>query len=467
MTRDADYKLPSTAHGRLREAHIILDIDQILNAKVQRRKHHYSGTTGGRECRAMRDIKFDMTSVEAGRPRNEMVELEKTDKKSYTSLALRTHTTRQDGKRVSAYTNAMGSSAALMIWPWMKIHSVMRCSLPKQSHLFSEGITMFIKGSGEFKTIQALIDHLSKWYGGWITGSISSQVAKERLESFLGTCGSGGPLPDKNADARLASNTDTCVEPDEYHQKSIQRFIEAFATIPRGENSTSSKVGTEGCKMSLDVTDMESLESQEQLTETAIEAVLSTMGFPDGVMFARSSGYGSLYDHQEYEHERAMLINPGVETILCPIQTGKSNHWVGVVVHVKYKSQGRRPSIFMKLLDSLRSNYGGAIYDERVIKKIIVTWLRNRLPDFKSFGFSGTLDRSEVRLQVDLNSCGVHMLLNLQKAGHNSIYEMTGEDSADRSSVDYARECFAKQILRSAGENVDGDTKKRIDELLH
>jgi hypothetical protein len=466
MIRDADHKLPGTAHGRLREAHIILDMDQILNAEVQRRKHHYSGTTGGRESRAMRDIKFDMTSVEAGRPRNEMVELEKTDKKSYKTMALRAQTTGQDGKRVSAYTNAMGSSAALMIWPWMKMYRVMRCSLPRQSHLFSEGIAMFIKGSGEFKTIQALIDHLSTWYEGWITGSISSEVVKERLESFLGTCSSGGPLPDKHADARLASSTDTCVEPDEYHQKYIQRFIKAFATIPRGENSTSSTVGTEDCKMSLDVTDMKSLGSQGQLTETAIEAVLTTMGFPDGVMFARASGYGSLYDHQKYEHERSMSINQGVEKILCPIHTGKSNHWVGVVVQVKYESQGG-PCVSMELLDSLPRDSTEPIYDEKVIKEIVVTWLRNRLPNFKSFEFDGILNRQKVGLQVDLNSCGVHMLLNLQKASRSSTYEMTGEDCIDRSSVDYARGCFAKQILCSAGENVGGDTKKQIDELLH
>ncbi|OBT78139.1 hypothetical protein VF21_02690 [Pseudogymnoascus sp. 05NY08] len=354
----------------------------------------------------------------------------------------------------------MGSSAALLIWPWLAVQAITGIALYKQRHVFIEGISRFLKGSNEFQSTNALINHLSTWFEGWMAGTISSDIAVKRLESFLGTYGGGGLPLEERADAKL--NHNTCHAPG----NELQQLIEMFAEIPRADNATYSAVGTKGSDMSLNITDVESLGSQRQLTERAIEAVLSTMKFPEGVMFARASGYGSLYDQQEYEHERSMPIRQGLKTILCPVHTGESTqHWVGVVVRMDFTKRGR-PGISMTLLDSMATDSIGAIYDEQVIKKIVKTWLRHRLPDYGSFAINGELARPRVEQQVDPSSCGVHMLLNLRAAGLDGKYISKGPNCTSKEWIDGARESFVKRILRSAGKHLGGDVESTINELL-
>ncbi|OBT60561.1 hypothetical protein VE03_09845 [Pseudogymnoascus sp. 23342-1-I1] len=356
----------------------------------------------------------------------------------------------------------MGSSAALLIWPWLAVQAITGITLHRQQHVFIEGISRFITGSNECKAIQALINHLSTWFEGWMAGTISSEIAIKRLETFLGIGGGDGLPPEELADARL--NRGTCDAPG----NELQQLIDMFADIPRADNATHSTVGNAGYDMSLNITDMESLGSQRQLTERAIEAVLATTKFPEGVMFARASGYGSLYDQQAYEHERSMPIGQGIRTILCPVHTGESTqHWVGVVMRLDHNKRGLRPGISMILLDSLATEANNAIYDEQVIRKIVETWLRNRLPDFKSFGFNGGLARPRVEQQADLNSCGVHMLLNLRASGLDGKYISKGASCTNKEWIDNARESFAKRILRSAGKHLGGDVESMINELLN
>ncbi|KFZ10611.1 hypothetical protein V501_05114 [Pseudogymnoascus sp. VKM F-4519 (FW-2642)] len=246
----------------------------------------------------------------------------------------------------------------------------------------------------------------------------------------------------------------------------LQQLIEMFAEIPRADNVTYSEVGIMGHDMSLNVTDVVSLGSQMQLTERAIEAVLATTKFPEGVMFARASGYESLYDQQEYEHERSMSIRQGLKTILCPVHTGESTqHWVGVVVQLDFMKRGRL-GISMILLDSMATDSNSAIYHEQVIKKIVKTWLRHRLPDYGSFAINGELARPRVEQQVDLNSRGVHMLLNLRAAGLDGKYISKGSNCTSKEWIDDARKNFVKRILRSAGKHLGGDVESTINELL-
>lgn len=118
----------------------------------------------------------------------------------------------------------------------------------------------------------------------------------------------------------------------------------------------------------------------------------------------------------------------------------------------------------MILLDATDKN--SAIYDEQVIKNIVVTWLRHRLPDLKKFGFNGELARPRVEQQVDLNSCGVHMILNLRAAGLDGKYISKGSNCTNKEWIDNARESFVKRILRSAGKHLGGDVESTIDELI-
>lgn len=458
VVEQTDFKVENTAPSRLREAHNFMDFNRVFEAEILRRsplspKTHISGES------IVASIKFDIACAATKLSRRDLEAMQMADPELYKAAITRATNVRQYGMRVSAYTNAMGLPAALLIWLWLAIPVITRFPLHRLQHVFIDGATRFLKGSNEFRAIQALINHLSTWFDGWMGGGISSKIATERLEAFLVACDEGGSLPQEPEGARLACNTRS--EP----ACELQKLIEMFAEIPRAENATYSTVGTTGHEMSLNIADMESLGRQRQLTERAIEAVLTTTKFPEGVMFARASGYGSLYDQQEYERERSMAIDKGVNKIICPIHTGESSqHWIGVVVRLDYGR--RRPGISMILLDSMAIDANSAIYDEQVIKKIVLTWLRHRLPDFKTFALNGGLPRPRVEQQVDLNSCGVHMLLNLRAAGLNGKYISKGDSCTNKKWIDDARESFIKRILRSAGKHLGGDIESTINELL-
>lgn len=455
------YKVKNTAESRLREAHILLDLNQVFEAEILRRNLDPLMTHNNRENPVIASIKLDMACASTGRSRRDLVEMQTANKQSYKNCMAPVYRMRCHGLRVFAYTNTLGSSAALLIWPWLPVQAITGIALHKQQYVFIEGISRFLKGSDGYKAIRALINHLSTWFEGWMAGAISSEVAIKRLEAFSGICSTGGLPPEELADAQLSPST--CDSPG----NELQQLIDMFAEIPRADNATYSAVGTAGYTMSLNITDIESLGSQRQLTERAIEAVLATTKFPDAVMFARASGYGSLYDQQDYEHERSMSINQGIKTILCPVHTGElTQHWVGVVVRLDYNKRGLRPGISMILLDSLATDANNAIYDEQIIRKIVETWLRNRLPDFKSFGFNGGLARPRVEQQVDLNACGIHMLLNLRAAGLDGKYISKGASCTNKEWIDNARESFVERILRSAGKHLGGDVESTINELL-
>ncbi|OAF58754.1 hypothetical protein VC83_06104 [Pseudogymnoascus destructans] len=99
---------------------------------------------------------------------------------------------------------------------------------------------------------------------------------------------------------------------------------------------------------------METLNSQEQLSERAIEAALLATDFPNGVMVARASGYGSFYDQREYEDGMAMEIDQDANIILCHVHTGvASQHWVGVVVYFGHDDDGD-DTISLQLFDFSR-----------------------------------------------------------------------------------------------------------------
>ncbi|KFX95809.1 hypothetical protein O988_05605 [Pseudogymnoascus sp. VKM F-3808] len=457
-----NFTVGSTAQSRLRQAHSFVKLNQVFETEIQRRNTLLLGSHISSDTGVVGDIKFDLACVANRLSRQDLKAMQTTDLEFFKGTITRANNLRQQSMRVSAYTNSMGSLAALWIWPWLAMYEITGSHLQRLQLVFINGVSRFLKGSNEFGDIQALITHLSTWFEGWIRGSISSEEAKARLKAFLSTRCKDGPLQEEPMGTQLACSTITHDE----QVNELQQLIEMFSEIPRANNATYSTIGTTGYDMSLNITDMESLGSQRQLTERAIEAVLATTKFPDGVMFARASGYGSLYDQQEYEHERSMSIVEGVKTILCPVHTGDSTqHWVGVVVRLDYKRRGR-PGISALLLDSMATDTYNAVYDEKVIKKLVVTWLRHRLPDFKSFPTIGELVRPRVEQQVDLNSCGIHMLLNLRAAGLDSKYISKGDNRTHKQWIDDARESFVKRILRSAGKHLGGDIQSTINELL-
>ncbi|KFY22608.1 hypothetical protein V493_06484 [Pseudogymnoascus sp. VKM F-4281 (FW-2241)] len=450
----------NTAQSRLHEAHNYLDFNRVFEAEVVRRSALSPVASKNGDGSVLANVKFDIACAVTKLSRRELTATQSTDPEILKTAITRGVNLRQCGIRVSAYTNAMGSSAALLIWPWLPMQALTPIPLFRLQHVLIEAVSRFLLGSNEYRAIRALVDHLSTWFEGWMNGSISSKTATQRLKAFLKP-GDEAKLPPKGLEIpQLARNSRD--EPTD----DLRKLIEMFRATPRADNATYSTVGIGGHIMSLDITDMESLGGQRQLTERAIEAVLATTKFLYGVMLARASGYGSLYDQREYEHERSMPIDKRINTILCPVHTGSSRpHWVGVVVRLDFLKR-ERPGISMTLLDSLAIDANSAIYDEQVIKKIVITWLRHRLPDFKSFAINGELARPRVEQQADLNSCGVHMLLNLRAAGLNGKYISKGDNCTDREWIDDARESFIRRILRSAGKHLGGDIERKINELL-
>lgn len=450
-----------TIRNRLLEAHNYLEIYQAYKAEIARRNPNPSLSRKKRDATV--DTKFDMACVAHNRSRTELAAMQTTHKDSYTAMIGRVDRMRQYGSSVAAYTNNMGSSASLLIWPSMTIQTVTRFPLLRTNRVFLNGICIFIKGSHEFPAIQNLIDHLTTWFEGWMAGSISSETAKAQLDSFLRTCDEDGQLLEGPKNVQHSNSAPHSNEV----MTELQQFIQMFTEIPRDDNVIYSTVGTAGHNMSLNITDMESLGSQRQLTERAIEAVLATTKFPAGVMFARASGYGSLYDQQKYEHGRSMSIGKDVKKIFCPIHTGTSTqHWIGVVVRLGYNKRRLRRNISMTFMDSMSTDPNSCIYDEQTIKNIVVTWLSRRLPNYTHFESDGKLHRARVELQADLNSCVVHMLLNLRAAGLDSKYISKGSNCSNKEWIDNARESFVKSILRSAGKHLGGDIKNEINERL-
>jgi hypothetical protein len=72
-------------------------------------------------------------------------------------------------------------------------------------------------------------------------------------------------------------------------------------------------VGQPGQELSLDNTDLSTLGQDEEVSERAIEAVLSSIQFRPGVMIASPSAYGRLYGEEAFHLDRASPIGRNVD----------------------------------------------------------------------------------------------------------------------------------------------------------
>ncbi|KFY25697.1 hypothetical protein V493_04505 [Pseudogymnoascus sp. VKM F-4281 (FW-2241)] len=146
IVRRVDFNAATTALGRLREAHVHLDVIGGFNREVEKRRPLLPPELGSRESRAIAAIKFDMACVAVGCTRKAMKELRETNPIRCSKIVGPFNRIRREGLEVLSYTTAMGSPAALMVWPWMTVHSITGFTLHRQSAVFITAVTASSSG---------------------------------------------------------------------------------------------------------------------------------------------------------------------------------------------------------------------------------------------------------------------------------------------------------------------------------
>jgi hypothetical protein len=361
-----------------------------------------------------------------------------------------------DGSNIiENYTEAMGTPAALLIWPWTKAQQVTRLALHQQDMAFLSAMIQFIQGVHGFLAVQELLKHMSIWFEGWQKGEISSNSALGYLDRFLdGGYSNGEVLSNEISSANLKR----------------QRWREARYIMRRVENSycgtwhlgisTVPSLGKPGNQFILDTSEIESLSPTCRLGEQAITAVLVTSDLPANVAFGRAFLYGSYYYDRRFIINRAMIIDPEATTILCPVHTGISGHWVGVVVRLSRRGAEHRV-MTLELLDSHIHEAGIPLYNKQTVMEMILTWLRHRLPDFDTFEPPSSMIHGRVAQETAEASCGVHTLANLIAAGRSCDYPVYSSEEW----IDSQRKRYLVQILRSAASNLRGEPGRNLIEI--
>lgn len=352
----------------------------------------------------------------------------------------------QNSNAIQSFVEEMGTPAALLIWPFSKAQRVTKLALHEQPLVFVSGMIQFIKGTDRFPSIQNLINHMSVWVDGWVTGTIQPHVASGYLHRFRYS----GVSPD-----------------EDFSSLSMYNVLTSFMHLWDLRGLPSPTVGRLGTQFTFNATsdlkgfsvasDFRAFKPTYRLNERVVASVLATTDLPTNVIYVRASQYGSCHDNRTFMINKAMAIHPEATTILCPVHTGMSDHWVGVVVRLTRQGV-KPPTMTLELLDSHVHEAGASLYDEEIVMGVILTWLRFRLQDYDSFVIPDSMIHGRVAQETARNSCGVHTLANLIAAGRSSDYPA---DSSEKW-VDAQRYQYLAQTLRSAANNLILEPKRQF-----
>jgi hypothetical protein len=185
IVRRINFGMATTALSRLREDHTSLDVIEVFNTEIKKRKPLLPVSTGSKEVRAIAAIKFDLACASEESTYKAMKELQATNAARYSRIIGPFDCMRREGLKVLLYTGLMGSPAALMVWPWTAVHSATGFTLHRQTGVFIQAIVAFILASSDFLYIKALINHISTWFEGWVLGKIRAVEAIDQLGEFL------------------------------------------------------------------------------------------------------------------------------------------------------------------------------------------------------------------------------------------------------------------------------------------
>lgn len=217
------------------------------------------------------------------------------------------------------------------------------------------------------------------------------------------------------------------------------------------------------------VADLGTLKPGYQLKTKAMAAVLVTSDLPTNVMVAPAFSYDSYYNRRVSAIDQAMTIDLKTTIILCPIYflplSGRYDslppwHWIGVIVRLSHEG-AKRPVMLIELLDSDSRSADVRFYDSHIVERMILDWLRNRLPNFDTFEIPSPIIHESITQHSAISKSGVHTLANLIAAGRSSDYRTnsTGE------WADAQRKWYLVQILRSAAKRLRGKPGKNLTEI--
>ncbi|OBT93436.1 hypothetical protein VE01_08701 [Pseudogymnoascus verrucosus] len=428
------------------EAFGLLEISRYFATEISRRLPILPSSCETCRTRIIEDIKLDFASANAGLNRQDLLIWRETNQQAYTTAMAPINKLYQNSNAIQSFVEEMGTPAALLIWPFSKAQRVTKLALHEQPLVFVSGMIQFIKGTDRFPSIQNLINHMSVWVDGWVTGTIQPHVACGYLHRFRYS----GVSPD-----------------EDFSPLSMYDVLTSFMHLWDLRGLPSPTVGRLGTQFTFNATsdlkgfsvasDFRAFKPTYRLNERVVASVLATTDLPTNVIYVRASQYGSCHDNRTFMINKAMAIHPEATTILCPVHTGMSDHWVGVVVRLVRRGV-KLPTMTLELLDSHVHQASTSLYDENIGMGIILTWLRFRLQDYDRFVIPHLMIQGRVAQETARNSCGVHTLANLIAAGRSSDYPT---DSSEEW-VDAQRYQYLAQTLRSAADNLILDPKRQF-----
>ncbi|OBT57005.1 hypothetical protein VE04_03116 [Pseudogymnoascus sp. 24MN13] len=428
------------------EAFGLLEISRYFATEISRRLPILPSSCETCRTRIIEDIKLDFASANAGLNRQDLLIWRETNQRAYTTAMAPINKLYHNSNAIQSFVEEMGTPAALLIWPFSKAQRVTKLALHEQPLVFVSGMIQFIKGTHRFPSIQNLINHMSVWVDGWVTGTIQPHVASGYLHRFRYS----GVSPD-----------------EDFSSLSMYDVLTSFMLLWDLRGLPSPTVGRLGTQFTFNATsdlkgfsvasDFRAFKPTYRLNERVVASVLATTDLPTNVIYVRASQYGSCHDNRTFMINRAMTIDPEATTILCPVHTGMSDHWVGVVVRLTRQGV-KPPTMTLELLDSHVHEAGASLYDEEIVMGMILTWLRFRLQDYDSFVVPHSMIHGRVAQETARNSCGVHTLANLIAAGRSSDYPA---DSSEEW-VDAQRYQYLAQTLRSAADNLILEPKRQF-----
>ncbi|OBT63372.1 hypothetical protein VE03_07217 [Pseudogymnoascus sp. 23342-1-I1] len=275
----------------------------------------------------------------------------KTSQQDYAVLIEPIDKLYQSCNTIQSFVEEIGTPAALLIWPLGKAREVTELSLHQLPVAFVSGMAQFIKGFHEFPAIRDLINHISTWIDGWTVGSIQHHVARDYLDTFMNSGNSPG---------------------EDFGSLSMHHVLTSFSVTWGLRGLPSPTVGKLGNQFTFNATgdirgfnatgDLRAFRPTCRLNERAVASVLATTDLPANVICGRASQYGSCHNDRIFTFNKAMTIDPQATTILCPVHTGTSDQWIGVVVRLT-RGDVRRPVMTLELLDSLVHRAGVSLYN--------------------------------------------------------------------------------------------------------
>ncbi|OBT87362.1 hypothetical protein VE02_04199 [Pseudogymnoascus sp. 03VT05] len=115
-------------------------------------------------------------------------------------------------------------------------------------------------------------------------------------------------------------------------------------------------------------------------------------------------------------------------------------------------------------LEFLASDSGSndaSLYDSHIVERMVLDWLRDRLPNFDAFEIPNSIIHGVVAQHFDRTESGVYTLANLIAAGRSSDYRL----NSTQEWADAQRKRYLIQILRSEARNLRGKPGQSLTEI--